>query len=107
VVLKPPKDKKRRIRREYLDLLEFSAIGLEMSIAIVIGAAIGYYLDKHFVVTKPWLTLTFMMFGIAAAFKSLWRTATAAKKKLDQINREQGYLSPEDPDRKDQPPDAL
>ena len=47
-----------------------STIGIAMALSIAIGAFIGYYLDKWFD-TKPWLSLIFLGFGIAAAFKNL------------------------------------
>jgi F0F1-type ATP synthase assembly protein I len=47
-----------------------STVGIAMALSIAIGAFIGYYLDKWFD-TKPWLSLIFLGFGIAAAFKNL------------------------------------
>jgi ATP synthase protein I len=47
-----------------------STVGIAMALSIALGAFIGYYLDKWFD-TKPWLSLVFLGFGIAAAFKNL------------------------------------
>jgi len=50
----------------------YSAAGLEMVISVVIGAAIGVYLDRYFG-TKPWLTLVFIILGTIAGFIGLFR----------------------------------
>lgn len=65
-------------RRETMKLLaEFSTIGMAVAFSIFIGVGIGYFLD-HKVFggrTAPWLTLIFLGFGIAAAFKNLYTMA--------------------------------
>jgi ATP synthase protein I len=62
-------------RREMMKLLaDFSTIGMTMVFSIFIGVGIGYLLD-HKVFggrTAPWLTLAFLGFGVAAAFKNLF-----------------------------------
>lgn len=61
-------------RREIMKLLaDFGTIGMTVAFCIFIGVWIGHYLD-HKVFdgrTAPWLTLLFLGFGIAAAFKNL------------------------------------
>jgi F0F1-type ATP synthase assembly protein I len=47
-----------------------STVGIAMALSIAIGAFIGYYLDR-WLGTEPWLSLIFLGFGIAAAFKNL------------------------------------
>jgi ATP synthase protein I len=54
--------------------LRYSALGLEMGAAISIGYAAGWWLDKTFG-TKPYLTMVMLLFGIAAAFKAIYRVA--------------------------------
>jgi ATP synthase protein I len=51
-------------------LLRYGSLGIEMGLCVVIGIIIGQYLDKVFD-TKPYLTIIFLLFGIAAAFKSI------------------------------------
>ncbi len=48
--------------------LKYGSIGIEMGLCVVIGIVMGFYLDKWFG-TSPYLTVTFLLFGIAAAFK--------------------------------------
>jgi ATP synthase protein I len=49
-----------------------STIGLHMVSGTFVGLAMGYYLDKWLVWTKPWLTMGFLLLGIVAGFKNVW-----------------------------------
>lgn len=51
-----------------------SAIGLQFAVSIAIGAFGGNWLDKKFD-TAPWLLLTGIVLGAAAAFRDLIRLA--------------------------------
>ena len=66
-------------RKETLRLLgQFSTIGMSVAFSIFIGVGFGYFLD-HKVFdgrTSPWLTLIFLGFGVAAAFKNLYHMAS-------------------------------
>jgi ATP synthase protein I len=48
------------------------SVGLHLVLSTFAGLAIGYFLDRAFQ-TKPWLTLLFLGFGIAAGFMNLFR----------------------------------
>jgi ATP synthase protein I len=48
------------------------SVGLHLVLGTFTGLAIGYFLDRAFN-TKPWLTLLFLAFGIAAGFINLFR----------------------------------
>lgn len=67
-------DLKRTIRT--LGLV--STVGMAMALSIALGAGIGYYLDEFFG-TRPWLSLIFLGFGIAAAFRNLYVLYKKAK----------------------------
>lgn len=62
-------DKQRRNAKQ---LLEASSLGFMFPIAIGLGFAWGYWLDKMFG-TRPWLTVIFTIFGLIAAFVNLFR----------------------------------
>ncbi|MBF0589533.1 MAG: AtpZ/AtpI family protein [Magnetococcales bacterium] len=47
-------------------------IATELASSIAIGIGIGYGLDR-WLDTRPWLTLTFLLFGVAAGFLNLYR----------------------------------
>jgi ATP synthase protein I len=59
-------------KNDWRGLFIYSTLGIEVGTAVGIGAVIGYFLDKRFN-TQPWLLLLFMLFGIAAAVKAVWR----------------------------------
>lgn len=52
------------------ELAYYSSIGFQLSLSIVIGLALGVWLDGKFD-TRPWLTLVFMGLGIAAGFRNI------------------------------------
>ena len=49
-------------------------LGVELVSALVIGVAIGYFLDL-WLGTKPWLMLLFFVLGAAAGFMGVYRAA--------------------------------
>ncbi len=55
---------------------------VEIVITTVVGSAIGWQLD-HWLGTKPWLLLLFMLLGLAAGFLSLFRAVGAEQKLVD------------------------
>jgi len=67
-------------------LLRYSSLGLEMGLSVVIGITIGYYLDKFFN-TSPYLMILFMLFGVAAAAKTVVTLIRKAKKDERENNR--------------------
>lgn len=67
-------------RKELFRLVsKFSTIGLEMGFSVVIGLLIGIYLDRYFE-TTPWMTIIFLLFGIAAAFRVIIRAAKESQR---------------------------
>lgn len=52
-------------------LATLASLGITLVVATFIGLAIGIYLDKKFS-TKPWLTIIFLILGIAAGFKNIY-----------------------------------
>jgi len=59
-----------KFNKKARQLLNVSTIGFSFVTAIVIGTFLGYFLDKYFD-TKPYLTLIFMILGVAAGFKNM------------------------------------
>jgi len=55
----------------YRQLAKVSIIGIEMVVSTFVGLAIGLYLDGKFE-TKPWLTIFFLIVGIAAGFRNIF-----------------------------------
>jgi ATP synthase protein I len=61
---------KKETRRYMRELGYFSTIGLSVALSIFIGLGIGVYLDRRWG-TSPWLTLLFLVLGIAAGYRNI------------------------------------
>ncbi|HHN64272.1 MAG TPA: AtpZ/AtpI family protein [Nitrospirae bacterium] len=61
-------------RNIWKDLLEASTAPLNLVVSTFIGLAIGYGLDSLFG-TSPYLTIIFLILGIIAGFRELFRFA--------------------------------
>jgi ATP synthase protein I len=68
-------------------LLSYSSLGIEMGLCVVIGLAIGHYLDKYFT-TYPYCTFTFMIFGIVAAFRAVYSAYKRLKRDDERDNNQ-------------------
>ncbi|MDD2556911.1 MAG: AtpZ/AtpI family protein [Desulfuromonadaceae bacterium] len=59
-------------RRELFKSLGFlSSVGISMVASILIGMAMGYYLDI-WLGTTPWMLLIFLGFGIVSGFRNIF-----------------------------------
>lgn len=73
-----------------------AAVGLEMGMCVLVGWGIGYYLDGRFD-TKPTLMIIFLLLGIAAGFKGLYRAARITQKRFSAADSDTGMEKPEEP----------
>ena len=64
--------------------LSNASIGIEMGAALVVGMAIGWFLDRTFG-TKPWFLVIFTAFGIVAGFRNMIVAARKAAAEEDQL----------------------
>lgn len=60
-------------------LVSASTIGFQVAFSIFIGLAIGVWLDST-VGTFPWLSLVFLVLGVAAGFLNYYRFAVRQQK---------------------------
>lgn len=60
-----------RDRGFFKGLAMLASMGIAMVVSTFIGLFMGIYLDKY-LGTKPWLTIVFLIFGIAAGFKNIY-----------------------------------
>ena len=58
-------------------------LGVEMLVATMVGALIGYGLDTLFE-TEPWLLVLFLLFGGAAGCLNVYRAAMLAQKQNEE-----------------------
>jgi F0F1-type ATP synthase assembly protein I len=64
-----------------------SSLGIEMVVAIAIGALSGRWLENHVTHWSPWTTLLGLAFGIAAAVKAILRTIRHYERELAAYER--------------------
>ena len=64
--------------------LSSASIGIEMGAALVVGMAIGWFLDRTFG-TKPWCLVIFTAFGIIAGFRNMIVAARKAAAGEDRL----------------------
>jgi ATP synthase protein I len=64
--------------------LSNASIGIEMGAALVVGMAIGWFLDRTFG-TKPWCLVIFTGFGIVAGFRNMLVAARKAAAEEDRL----------------------
>ncbi|MFW6323673.1 MAG: AtpZ/AtpI family protein [Desulfovibrionales bacterium] len=63
---------KRKDREYWQTLSKAWMVGLHLVCGTFVGLLFGIYLDKWFG-TKPWLTIVFLLFGVAAGFKNMFQ----------------------------------
>jgi len=58
----------------FKQLMQASSVGINLVLSTFVGLAMGYGLDSLFH-TSPWLTIIFLLLGIIAGFRELFRMA--------------------------------
>jgi len=66
------KEKKRSVVKEFSKYISIGAIGLHLISGIIVGIAVGYYLDKAFD-TSPILTIVFFILGVITGFYNMYK----------------------------------
>lgn len=59
-----------------------ASIGIEIAVAVTIGAVGGYWLERNVTHWSPWTTLLGIAAGLGAAVKAVLRTARNYKREL-------------------------
>ena len=70
--------------------LNLSIVGIQFPVAIALGYFWGRWMDG-FLGTRPWLTIIFSLFGIAAGFFNLFRITARATREEEKAARESGH----------------
>ncbi|WP_321530011.1 AtpZ/AtpI family protein [uncultured Desulfuromonas sp.] len=77
-------------RRELYKSLGFlSSVGICMVASILIGMAMGYYLDQ-WLGTKPWMLLIFLGFGIVSGFRNIFILTNRELRRQKQESQDNG-----------------
>ena len=58
-------------KKLFKQLWYYSSLSFSIALSIVIGLAIGLWLDKQFG-TSPWFTLIFIGLGVMAGFRNIY-----------------------------------
>lgn len=72
-------DDKKEKDKAFRDLYLISMVGVQLVVSILVGLAIGIYLDGKFG-TSPIFTLIFLLFGIGAGFINFFRVFRGEQK---------------------------
>ncbi len=70
-------DEKKKLQKQ---LSTYGNIGLEMLVAVFVGAIGGYLLDR-WLHTRPWLMLVGFVLGAAAGYRNIFKLMAAEGKK--------------------------
>jgi ATP synthase protein I len=87
----PALDPAARQSRRMYEGLSASAAGLELGIAVAIGALFGGWLDGK-LGTAPWLLIVFLILGVIAGFRGVLR-AVARAERADRAERNRNRRS--------------
>jgi len=60
----------------FKQLFTVGTVGIQFALSIFAGFGIGYFLLDKFLGTFPWFTIVFLIIGIIAAFRELFRLAS-------------------------------
>jgi len=84
--LQPAIDQAARKSRGLYEGLSASSAGLELGIAVAIGALFGRWLDGK-LGTEPWMLLVFLVIGLIAGFRGVLRAVARAEKAAEKADR--------------------
>ena len=62
-------DEENKDKSVYKQLFNASTVGMALVSGMLVGGAIGYFLDK-WLGTSPWLLFIFLIFGVIAGIKN-------------------------------------
>lgn len=63
---------KEDTKKLFKQLWYYSSLSFSIALSIVIGLAIGYWLDTKVFHTSPVLTLVFLVLGVLAGFRNIY-----------------------------------
>ncbi len=71
---------KEESKKLFNELWYYSSLSFSVALSIVIGLAIGYWLDMRVFGTSPWFTLIFLGLGIVAGFRNIYLAIKKSQK---------------------------
>ncbi len=67
----------------------YSTVGLELVLSMVLGWALGHWLDGKFFGAHGYATATGSIVGVYAGFRALWKAAKMMRLEADREDEEQ------------------
>lgn len=68
-------------RNDFFELLGMASVmGIHLVSGVIVGLVMGYYLDR-WLGTKPWLLVVFLIFGIIAGYRNMFREMQRIQRK--------------------------
>lgn len=74
-------------RNDFFELLGMASVmGIHLVSGVIVGLVMGYYLDR-WLGTKPWLLVVFLIFGIIAGYRNMFREMQRIQRKENDATR--------------------
>ncbi|HCF06023.1 MAG: ATPase [Desulfomicrobiaceae bacterium] len=68
-------------KNDFFELLGMASVmGIHLVSGVIVGLVMGYYLDK-WLGTRPWLLVVFLIFGIIAGYRNMFREMQRIERK--------------------------
>lgn len=83
----PKNDDEDKDKSVYKQLFNASTVGMALVSGIIVGGAMGYFLDK-WLGTSPWLLFIFLIFGFIAGVKNALHYLKKAGISLEDIRED-------------------
>lgn len=77
------KDSAPGFKKVFIQISRYGTVGLELGFSVAIGIVSGYYLDR-WLDSSPWLTIFFLLCGVAAGFKRIYQALKSLEREQDQ-----------------------
>ncbi len=68
--------------------MKYSVVGIEMAMSVIVGGAIGYGLDL-WLGTDPWMMIFWVICGVIAGFRSLYRTSIKIMREMQENDNQE------------------
>lgn len=62
-----------------------SVMGIHLVSGVIVGLVMGYYLDQ-WLGTKPWMLIVFLIFGIIAGYRNMFREMERIQRKEKNVS---------------------
>jgi ATP synthase protein I len=82
-------DPAARFGKRVYNAINASSVGLELGVSVGLGLLVGFFLDKR-LGTTPWMLLLWMVIGLVAGFRGVFRAVARADRAAEAEDKEAG-----------------